>query len=173
VSARAVAVRQDGRLALGLRLAADQGVREVAVHLRTAAGPRLLWRGRPAEAGALVVPAEHIGQGPTALPLSIEAAEASRDYILFVPTLARLGEIAAAAPRARYDNVPLREVLADLSALTGLVVLAEQPLDRGVVGEMPAGEPGEVLRRIAASAGLEVVPEDALVWTLTHRRTPQ
>jgi hypothetical protein len=89
---------------------------------------------------------------------------------LFVPVLARLGESAASAPLASYKGIPLPNVLADFSALTGLVVLAESPLDVEFTGELRPGDPRAVLERLAADAGLDAHPEGELAYTLTHSR---
>jgi hypothetical protein len=90
--------------------------------------------------------------------------------VLFVPVLARLGESAAVAPIARYEGVPLRTVLADFSAFTGVVVLAEPPLDAEFSGDLPSGEPSAALAQLAAGLGLDLHREGDLAYTLTHTR---
>jgi len=169
-SAMLALVRQGDTPAIALHIAAEQALEEIAVHLGPAPARQLLWRGSVPAAAPIVLSTEHTGPGPAAIPVTIESAGTKREYLLFVPTMARLGESAATAPRGRYDGELLSRVLADFSALTGLILLAEQPLSMKVVGEIPPGTPDVSLAQIAASAGFEVHQEGDLVFTLTHGR---
>ena len=99
-----------------------------------------------------------------------DEAAGDRQYVLFVPTLARLGESAPNAPLGRYAGAPLGRVLADFSALTGLVILAEAPLDMPLSGDLPSGTPAQALQLIATIADMEATQQDDIAHTLTHRR---
>jgi hypothetical protein len=169
VSARAVLTRRGSSLAIGLAVSSTAPALENQVYAGGPAGRQLLWSGRAGTAQTVVLPSEQIGPGPAAIPVWIESAAGGRHYVLFVPLLSRLGETAESAPRASYVGEPLSQVLADLSALTGLVLLAETPLDRKVVGELPGGSPGDVLEHIADSADMTLAREGEIANTLTRR----
>jgi len=88
--------------------------------------------------------------------------------VLFIPTMSRLGETAPQAPRASYRGESLGSALADLSALTGLVILAEPPLDAKVRGELADMTPEDALRLLAAFGERKVAFENGVVATLTR-----
>jgi hypothetical protein len=172
-SARVVLARGEGRSLLALRVLAEQPVSEIALVIGREGAERQVWRGTPPMPGAVLLSAEEIGPGPTAIPVRVESPQGRRQYTLFLPVMARLGESAAAAPVGRHEGAPFSRVLADFSALTGLVLLAEEPLSARVCGEIPAGEPGESLTKIADDLGYEVRREDDLVLTLERRRSSE
>jgi len=117
-----------------------------------------------------VLTSEQVESTPAAIPVAIESDVGSRNYALFIPTLARLGETAPSAPRGTYRGETLSQVLAEFTALTGLVVLAEEPLSQTLHGDGPAGPPDSALQEIAARAGLQVERADDIVFNLTHPR---
>ena len=170
IAAQAVLLREQEAPTIALRLTAEPGVAEIAVSLDTAEGRRLLWHGAPADAAPVALAADDIGTGPAALPIGLVSTAGDRQYVLFVPTLARLGESAPNAPLGRYASVPLGRILADFSALTGLVILAEAPLDMVLSGDLPSGTPPQALQLIATIADMEATQEGDLAHTLTHRR---
>lgn len=161
-----------------LDLSADPGVGRVAIYADRPSGKQVLWRGEPlavrpgepAHGAAIPLSAQQIGPGPAAVPITVESQVASRSYVLFIPTLATLGQTCGGSPVARYRGEAVAEVLADLSALTGMVLLAEAPLNRPVEGELPAGRPAEVLAQVAGRVGLQVHGEGDLARTLTYPR---
>ena len=91
-------------------------------------------------------------------------------YMLFLPTLARLGESSPQAPAGRWQKTEIKQALFDLSMFTGLVILAEEPLTAQLSGDIPPGTPADALQRLAAEAGFEVHREGAIAYTLTHLR---
>jgi len=169
VSARASVTRQQGRPAVGLRFAAEESSGRMKVSIGSGEKTRVIWQDARPQPGEIVISGEHVGPGPTTVPITVELQGGIRKYMLFLPTISRLGESAPSTPRAYYDGQPLAKVLADFSALTGLVLLAEGPLDRPVVGELPQGSPDTALAVLAANAGLQVAREDRIVRSLTPR----
>jgi hypothetical protein len=143
-----------------------------SITLRVGGGPpqRFQWRGAGARPATVPLPMDKLGPGPAAVPVEVTSSAGRRDYVLFVPTMARLGQIAPTAPVARYESAPLRSVLADLSAMTGLVILAEQPLDAEIKGAIPKGTPEASLRQLGVASGFDVQAQGDLVFTLTHQR---
>jgi hypothetical protein len=162
--------QQEGRPALTLQLASEKPAAEMSVYLGEEADRRLVWQGSSPPTAPLLLTAEHIGPAAAATPLTIEAGEERRDYLLFTPTLARLGEAAPSAPSGPYSGESVAQALAELTALTGLVVLAEKPLSQVLAGDRPGGPPDAALREIAARAGLEVERAGDLVFNLKHPR---
>jgi hypothetical protein len=161
----------EGHRGVALHLGFDRPLaEEIAVTLGGPGERRLLYRGPSGEAQPIVLPAEGLGPGPAAVPVTIESQVGRRDYTLFVPTMARLGESAPSAPVGRFDDEPVFKVLADFSALTGIVVLAEEPLSATFAGQIPPGPPAASLESMAGSMGFEVKREGDLVLTLTHPR---
>ncbi len=170
LSARAALVRGEGGGMIALQLAAEEPLGEIALTLGGAPPESYAWEGAAAGPAWVPLPAEKIGSGPAKIPIRLRAAGVSRDYVLFVPTMARLGESAPLAPVGRYEGQSLEAALSEFTALTGLVVLAEVPLDRPMRGEIPRGKPGEALEQLAAEAGFEAHREGDLAYTLTHLR---
>lgn len=160
----------EGRPALTLRLAFDKPVAENSVYLGDPAARRLVWQGSSLPTAPLVLTLEQIGPAPAATPISIESGEESRSYVLFTPTLARLGDLAENAPAGAYAGESIAQALAELTALTGLVVLAEEPLCQVLSGDKPGGAPAAAIQELAARAGLEVERASDLVFNLKHPR---
>lgn len=170
LSARVALVSGGGGKMIALQLAAEQPLGEIMLRLGDASPQMYGWHGQEDGPAYIPLTADAIGAGPAAIPIGLRAGEESRDYVLFVPMMARLGESAPVAPIGGYGGQSLEGVLAEFTALTGLVVLAEQPLDVKMTGEIPRGKPGEALEQVAAEAGFEARREGDLVYTLTHRR---
>ncbi len=170
LSARVSLASAEAGKIIALKLTAQQPLEEITLTLNDGAPQAFSWQGRAGEPAWIPLSAENIGPGPAAIRIRFEAGEGLREYVLFVPVLARLGESAASAPLACYKGIPLPTVLADLSALTGLVVLAESPLDIEFSGELPSGDPGAVLELLAADVGFDAHAEGELAYTLTHSR---
>lgn len=155
---------------IALQLASDQPLHEITVSLGDASPQEHVWQGAAEGPAWIPVTADVIGAGPAAIPVRLTAGQVSREYVLFVPVMARLGESAPIAPVGTYEGQSLEKILGEFTALTGLVVLAERPLDTVLSREMRGGKPGEVLEQVAADAGFEAHAEGALVYTLTRRR---
>jgi len=170
LSARAALVSGAGGKLIALQLSAEQPLGEIMLRLGDASPQMYGWHGPAGGPAWIPLTADTIGAGPAAIPIGLRAGEESRDYVLFVPMMARLGESAPAAPIGGYGGQSLEAVLAEFTALTGLVVLAERPLDVKMTGEMPRGKPGEALEQVAAEAGFEARREGDIVYTLTRRR---
>jgi len=170
LSARAALVSGAGGKLIALQLSAEQPLGEITLRLGDASPQAYAWHGPAGGPAWIPLTGDTIGAGPAAIPIGLRAGAESRDYVLFVPMMARLGESAPAAPIGGYGGQSLEAVLAEFTALTGLVVLAERPLDVKMTGEMPRGRPGEALEQVAAEAGFEAHREGDLVYTLTHRR---
>ena len=169
-TAKAMLVQQDGGPAIALQLGAEEPFAEISVYLGKAPERHLIWQG-PSSAGvSIVLTGEHVTSTPAAIPVALESAGGARNYVLFIPTMARLGETAPSAPRGTYRAQTLSQVLAEFTALTGLVVLAEEPLSEALRGDGPAGPPDAALQEIAAKAGLEIERAGDIVFNLTHPR---
>jgi hypothetical protein len=173
VDARVVLARGVDRSVVGIAVVAQQPVPEVEVNVGGGRQQRQLWQGAPPTPGAVMLREDDTGPGPAAIPVQVASAAGTRDYTLFLPVMARLGESAAAAPVGRLEGETLSELLARFSALTGLVILAEEPLSATVTGEIPPGPPRVSLEQIAAGAGLQMEQGNELAVTLTQRRSPQ
>ncbi len=132
--------------------------------------PLVLWQGRLTEAVTVPIPAGALGGGPASIPIAIESQLGRRQYVLFLPVLSRLGQTAPSLPAMTCDGNPLGNIFAQLSALSGLALLVEAPLDRRVYGELPAGEPGASLARLAGDAGFQVDSEGESLRTLTRSK---
>jgi len=170
LSLRVVVEEGAERPTVAFGVSAEPKVRRVAVYADTPRGRELLWSGKPVPDARVPVSPQHIGPGPAAVPIVVESDSGVRHYILFVPTLARLGQVSEGSPVGRYRGETVGQVLRDLSTLTGLVLLAEGPLNRPVEGGLRAGEPSEVLSWFAGQAGLQVHADGELARTLTHPR---
>jgi len=170
VLARASLLRQDGRSAIALQFGGPGAAGELTVSLGASDKRRSVYRGLAANAPPLIFSLSEIGVAPNSIPITVESASGAQDLVLFTPTAARLGEVSARAPRVHYDGQPLRKVLSDLSALTGLVLLVDGPLDRKVVGDLPEGSPESALEAVALGANLQVERQDNGVYLLTPRR---
>lgn len=170
VSARITLVKVSGRPALGLVLGAEAAAGLVTVRVGSGEDSRVVWQGSRPDGASVAIPTDAVGPGPGSVLISLETRRGTRAYRLFLPTVARLGDVAPSAPRLRYEGQSLDRVLADLAALTGLVLLAEAPLDTKVVGELPGGPPDAALAELAERAGFEVTAGDGVLRTLTHRR---
>ncbi|UCC68463.1 MAG: zf-HC2 domain-containing protein [Armatimonadota bacterium] len=169
-TAKAMLVQQEAGPAIALHLASEEPAVEISVYLGRAPERQLIWQGSPPKGASIVLTSEHVTSTPAAIPLALESASGARNYVLFVPTMARLGETAPSAPRGTYRAETLSQVLAEFTALTGLVVLAEEPLSQALHGDRPAGPPDAALQEIAAKAGLEIERAGDIVFDLTHPR---
>jgi hypothetical protein len=165
--------RDEGEHLLGLQIDVEQAMDEIALSIVKEGARRQLWRGRPPMPGAIVLSAEETGPGPAAIPFRIESSMGTRDYTLFVPVMARLGQSSPVAPAGQFRGDPLSRVLASYSALTGLVLLAEEPLSARVCAEIPAGTPSDSLEKMVGEAGFEVQRNGDIALTLTHRRSAE
>ena len=164
-----VSLRREGDgPGLTLQVQTEAHLESVSVHAEIGGARRLLWQGRGGQIAPIHLSAEQLGEGPAAIPLEIESAGRVHRYVLFIPTMSRLGETAPQAPRASYRGESLGSALADLSALTGLVILAEPPLDAKVRGELADMTPEDALRLLAAFGERKVEFENGVVATLTR-----
>lgn len=169
-SAQAVQTMDRPRAQIALQLAAKERQADVAVNVIQQGTQQLLWRGPAPNEAPILLSAEQTGPGPAAIPVTIESPAGKRNYVLFIPTMSRLGETAPAAPTGAYEGQPLSTVLAEFSALTGLVVLAEEPLTQKVTGSRPEGPPHAALEEIALSNGFEVEQLGDVVFNLSQHR---
>ena len=142
------------------------------ITVRLGSGPpqSYQWRGAGTRSPMIPLPTTSLGPGPAVVPVEVRSSAGEQSYMLFLPTMARLGQVAPTAPVAKYVGATLSSVLADLSKTTGLVIFAEQPLDREITGPIPQGTPAASLRALGAATGFDVQAEDELVFTLTRRR---
>ncbi|MFB3882062.1 MAG: anti-sigma factor [Armatimonadota bacterium] len=167
--ARATLMQGSEGKMIALSVVSKRPTDTITVRLGAAAPKRFQWR--DAGAGNAVVPLSlaSLGPGPAAIPVEVTSSAGSESYMIFVPTMARLGEVAPTAPKANYAGEPLSSVLLDLSKTTGLVILAQQPLDRQISGPLPPGTPEASLRKLGDATGFDVQVQDGLVCTLTRR----
>jgi hypothetical protein len=163
-------VQQEGGPAIALQLGAEEPAAEISVYLGKAPERHLVWQGTPPTGASIVLTGEHLTSTPAAIPVALESTAGVRNYVLFIPTMVRLGETAPSAPRGTYRAETLSQVLTEFTALTGLVVLAEEPLSQALRGDGPAGPPDAALQEIAAKAGLEIERADDIVFNITHPR---
>jgi hypothetical protein len=161
--------RKDGHRLITLQFADRVTDREMIVTIGYGSATRTV-RVAPGSVAPVLLSSKDLGAGPSAVPVTVEAGGQRRSYILFAPIQARMGEVAAASPRAIYEGVSVKTVLLHLSAFTGLVILAEKPLDQMFVGEIPAGPPSDALERLAAELDLTVARESEAVFLLSARQ---
>ena len=159
-----------GENLLALQLSGEQPIRELSLQVGDATPTTHQWLGDADRPALIPLPGERIGTGPAAVPVAVMTQEGRGEYVLFVPTLSRLGESAPQAPAGRWQSVDVRQALLDLSTFTGLVILAERPLTAELTGDIPAGTPVQALQQLAAEAGFHVHQEGAIAYTLTHMR---
>jgi hypothetical protein len=169
-SATAVLAKGGQGAVIALRISADRPLENFVLKLGDQPPQQLLWQGEPSKPVWIPLSQDKLGPGPAAIPITLTSEIGARDYVLFIPLLSRLGEKAKTAPAAHYDGAPLRAVLADYSALTGLIILAERPTDTQITGELSPVAPGVALQRLAADNNLVVQQEGDLAFTLTHGR---
>ena len=160
----------DRQMLLALEVGSEAPTDTITLRLARGPAQSYQWRGAGARAATIPLPLDQLGAGPTSVPVEVTSSAGKRDFVLFLPTLSRLGEVAPAAPAASYQAASLQSVLADMSALTGLVILAEEPLDAQVTGLLPGGTPEASLRQLGASCGFAVQAQGELAFTLTHQR---
>ena len=158
--------RLEGRPAICLQFAPGQPTGDVAVMAGRAEKRRTLFQGRAEQMPQFVLSAADLGPGPSALPITIQSQTGARSYLLFAPTTARLGEVAPSAPVGRYTNRPAAEALADFSALTGLILLVQEPLEGTVSGDLPTGSPQSALQELASRLGLQASPQGEAAFLL-------
>jgi hypothetical protein len=158
------------RLGIALRLRFQRPLEELRLTVGESTSHVRLWDDSVRAVGPIPINAEQLGPGPGSLPVSLAAEADRRDYRLFIPVVARLGETSSSAPVGRYKGEPMSHVLADFSALTGLVILGEMPLGDPVTGDIPVGPPAAALAQFAEKVGFEAEQEGALALTLTHAR---
>ncbi len=169
-SATAVLAKGGQGEIIALRISADRPLENFVLKLGDQPPQQLLWQGEPSKPVWIPLAQDKLGPGPASISITLTSEVGARDYVLFIPILSRLGQQAKTAPAARYNGAPLRSVLADYSALTGLVILAEKPTDTRITGELSPIAPGVALQRLAADNNLVVQQEGDLAFTLTHRR---
>jgi len=159
-----------GENLLALQLGGTTPIRELSVQVGDTPATTHQWLGEAGRPALIPLPAERIGTGPAATPVTVMTDKGKGEYVLFVPTLARLGEAAPQAPAGRWQDTEISQALFDLSMFTGLVILAEEPLSARLSGDIPTGTPAEVLQQLATEAGFEVHREGAVAYSLTHLR---
>jgi hypothetical protein len=169
VFARASLVKGAGQTMIALEVASAATTDTITLRLGGGPPQTYEWRGSGTRPATIPLLLDKIA-GPAVVPIEVTSSAGKRDYVLFVPVMSRLGQVAPSAPVAEYKGTPLQSVLADLSKMTGLVILAEQPLDAQVKGGIPKGTPEASLRKLGEANGFDVEGQGDLVFTLTHRR---
>jgi hypothetical protein len=159
-----------GKNLLALQLSGERPIRELSLKVGEATPTTHEWVGDADRPALIPLPGERIGTGPAAVPVAVVTEEGRGEYVLFVPTLSRLGESAPQAPAGRWNEVTVEQALFGLSTFTGLVILAEQPLTAQLSGDIPTGTPAQALQQLAAEAGFHVHRDGAVAYTLTHVR---
>jgi len=131
---------------------------------------QLLWRGNLKTGQVAVVPL-----APQSAPFLIRQAEIgvsaqgdkkgeiSRKYLVFLPT--SRGKRPDTRLSVNYFNVPLEQVIAEISERAGLAVMVSMPVKGNVVLRGNAVPAGTVLRQVAEQQGYQVIPGPS-AWTL-------
>lgn len=169
VSAHVGLTRKNGHSSVTLQFADRVTTREMKITIGYGSATRTI-HVKPGSTASIALSSKDLGAGPSAVPITLQAGGRSRSYILFTPTQARMGEVAAESPRAIYDGVSAKTVLLHLSAFTGLIILAEKPLDQMFVGELSAGPPSDAVERLAAELDRTVARESEAVFLLSARQ---
>jgi len=162
-------IRRGGRNVIAVQFTPAAYRSAFKVTIGSGAGKRTVRRG-PKNASPVAITAKDLGQGPTTIPVTVQTAAGSRSYVLFAPLSLRLGETARQAPEANYNDAPLQKVLSDFTMLTGVIVLAEKPIDRTFTGYVPAGTPEESLRQIAVGLDLKIQRQGKVGYLLSQSR---
>jgi hypothetical protein len=161
--ASAAVVQTERGQAIALRLEPSMG-RKVKVY----AGNQVIQpTGESVE--RVLLPAGGMGASPSQVPITVSSEAGDWKYTLFTPGAGQLGKQQSTAVR-RYQLEPLSQVLADLSAQSGLVLLVEGSTERKVEGELPLASPKEAVAQLAEAANLDAYTEDGVVYTLRPRR---
>lgn len=127
---------------------------------------------RPAageSAGRVLLPADSLGSAPAQMPITVSSEVGDWKYTLFTPGVGQVGKQQSTAVK-RYQLEPLSQVLSDLSAGSGLVLLVEGSTDTKVEGELPLASPKDAVALLAEAAKLDAYTEDGVVYTLQPRR---
>ncbi len=161
--ANAVFVQTDRGQAIALHLEPSMG-RKVKVY----AGNQVIRPGGES-ADRVLLPAGSMGNSPAQVPITVSSEAGDWKYTLFTPGASQVGKQQSTAVR-RYQSESLSQVLADLSAQSGLVLLVEGSTDRKVEGELPLASPQDAVARLAEAAKLDAYTEDGTVYTLRPRR---
>ncbi len=169
VLARATMVKGAGQSMIALEVASAEPSDTITLKIANRPAQSYRWRSTGERPATIPVPPDAIGQGPAALPLEVTSSAGKHNYMLFVPVVSQLGKVAPSAPEARYRGASMEKVLGDLSRLSGLVILAEQPVSGQFTGEMPRGTPEAALRQLGREGGFEVEAQGS-VYTLTRLR---
>jgi len=167
IAAGAGVIKKGGRNVIAIRFASAAYQSTFKVTIGSGESKRTVRRG-PKNVFPVAITAKDLGKGPAAIPVTVQTAAGSRSYLLFAPTSLRLGETAPQAPEANYDDAPLQKVLSDFTALTGVIVLAEKPIDQRFTGYVPAGTPEESLMQIAVGLDLKLKRQGEVGYLLSR-----
>ena len=162
-------IKKGGRNVIAVQFAPAAYRSAFKVTIGSGVGRRTVRRG-PKNTFPVAITAKDLGQGPAAIPITVQTAAGSRSYLLFAPMSLRLGETAPQAPEANYDDASLQKVLSDFTALTGVIVLAEKPLDQKFTGYVPLGTPEESLMQIAVGLDLKLERQGKVGYLLSQSR---
>ena len=168
VSARVGLMQKGGRNVIALRFSPANSRKVFKVIIGTGESRRAVRRG-PKNMSPILLSSKDFGQRPAMIPISVQTVKGARGYVLFAPTSVRLGEVAPESPHARYDGESLQKVLSQFAALTGLVILAEKPLDHKFIGDLPSGTPEAALEQIAADLDLKLERQGKVAYLLARR----
>jgi len=161
-------VSQEGKPQIALRVAVKGAADIVTIRKGQAPSETYLWQSEAGDRAIIPLSLGEIDSGLRSTPLEVVSSAGNRNYKLFVPLAARLGETAPSAPIARYEEAPFERVLSDFTTFTGLVILAEMPLDMTFSGLVPRGAPGQALAQLAEGVGMETYRYGAAAFTLVH-----
>lgn len=168
VAARVGLLSKGGRVLIAVHFTPEKSNNVFKVSIGAGPDRRTVRRGPKNVFPVTITPAD-VGDGPAAIPITVKTERGERDYVLFAPTMVRLGEAAPESPHARYDGAPLEDVLLDFAALTGIVILAEEPLDRQFIGDLPSGTPEATLEQLAAGLNLGLKRQGRVAYLLSQR----
>jgi len=160
-------IAKGGRSVIAVQFAPEAYHSLFRVTIGSGEDKRTVRRG-PKNTFPVALTARDLGEGPAAIPITVHTAAGSRSYVLFAPVSLRLGETARQAPQANYDSAPLQQVLSDFATLTGLIVLAEEPIDRRLTGVVPAGTPEDSLKQLSIGLGLDLEQQGKVGYLLSH-----
>jgi len=164
VTPRVRLVKMGGKLGVALQVEAPDPSEALQVEV----GGRQPRRGAVHTGETVLLAKEGEDSRPRSVPVTITYGGTAHTYTLYLPSLARLGQLQGDATRRRYRGTPLATVLRDISWRRGLVILAEGALDRKVDAEVILDSPRAAVQTVAKLANYEVQAE-GYAYTLTPR----
>ncbi len=136
------------------------------VEARVAVGGQEQWKAVSAEPVTLELP---YTTQPRALPIEVAVGGRTHSYMLYLPDLSRLGQFQGGAEARRYQGAPLAKALREVSSRTGVIILAEGPLEEKVTADLSLASPRAALETLAKFGGYEVRAEGMFSFSLLAR----